>query len=160
MSTRAWAILVVQWRTLRNYRPADNWAGTLLSSVMLLIWYGSFAFLGISAAAFAANPEKLKALQTALPGALLTCFFYWQVMPLMTTSMGLALDLKKLLVYPIPRRELFTLEVLLRVSSGIEVLMVLIATGIGLLLNPKIPAWAPLGLIPFITLNLFLSLGV
>ncbi len=160
MSTRAWAILVVQWRTLRYYRPANNWAGTLLSGFMLLIWYGGFAFLAISAAVFAADPEKVKSFQTALPRGLLTCFFYWQVMPLMTSSMGLALDLKKLLVYPIPRRELFTFEVLLRVSSGIEVLMVLIATGIGLLLNLKIPAWTPLGLIPFVALNLFLSLGV
>ena len=38
--------------------------------------------------------------------------------------------------------------------------MVLIGTGIGLLFNPKIPAWAPLGLLPFIGFNLFFSLGV
>jgi ABC-2 type transport system permease protein len=160
IGTRAWSILQVQWRTLRYYWPPKNWAGLILTSIMLLAWYGGITFLAIAAGVFAANPEKIDALQAALPRGLLTCFLYWQVMPLMTASMGLSLDLKKLLGYPISRRELFSLELLLRLSTGFEVLVVLLGTGIGLLLNPKIPAWAPLALVPFIAVNLFLSLGV
>ena len=157
--SRAWAILWVQWRTLRYYWPPKSWAALVLSSAMLLVWYGGFAFLSIAAGIFASDPGQIDSLRNALSRGLLTCFLYWQVMPLMMASMGLSLDLKKLLAYPIPRRELFSLEVMLRVSTGIEVLMVLLGTGIGLLFNPKIPAWAPFGLIPFIAFNLLLSLG-
>ena len=157
--SRAWAILWVQWRTLRYYWPPKNWAGLVLSSIMLLVWYGGFGFLSIAAGMFAADPGHIDSLHNALSRGLLTCFLYWQVMPLMMASMGLSLDLKKLLGYPIPRRELFSLEVMLRVSTGLEVLMVLLGTGVGLLFNPKIPAWGPLALIPFIAFNLLLSLG-
>ena len=159
IGSRAWAILWVQWRTLRYYWPPKNWAALLLTSVMILVWYGGFGFLSIAAGIVAADPAQLDSLHNALASGLLTCFLYWQVMPLMMASMGLSLDLKKLLAYPIPRAELFWLEVMLRVSTGIEVLMVLLGTGVGLLFNPKIPAWAPLGLLPFIAFNLLLSLG-
>jgi ABC-2 type transport system permease protein len=51
--------------------------------------------------------------------------------------MGSGLDLRKLLVYPTPHRKLFLVEVLLRLTTGGEMMLVLAGGGIGLLLNPK-----------------------
>jgi len=160
MGNRALAILWAQWRTFRNYLPRSNWVGVAFSTVLMIVWYGGFAFLATAAAVLISNPGQMDWIAKILPGGLLICFLYWQVMPLLMASMGSALDIKKLIVYPIPHRELFALEVLLRISTGIEVLMVLLGTGAGLLFNPKIPVWAPLGLLPFILFNLFLSAGV
>jgi ABC-2 type transport system permease protein len=75
-------------------------------------------------------------------------------------STGAALDMRKLLVYPIPNRELFTLEVLLRISTGIEMLLLVAGAGIGLLLNPRVPFWAPWTLVLFVAFNLLCSAGV
>jgi ABC-2 type transport system permease protein len=75
-------------------------------------------------------------------------------------SMGSSLDTKKLLVYPIPTGQLFTLEVVLRISTGVEMLLLVTGAGIGLLLNPRIPFWAPPVLLVFVLLNLFCSAGV
>jgi ABC-2 type transport system permease protein len=55
---------------------------------------------------------------------------------------------------------LFLVEVLLRFSTGVEMMLILTGAAIGLWRNPIVPAWAPLALIPFILFNLFLSAGV
>jgi ABC-2 type transport system permease protein len=107
-----------------------------------------------------AMPSDLPAIARVLPGGLFLAFVYWQVVPLLLVSSGSALEIKKLLAYPIPKRELFGLEVLLRFSTGVEVVLVLIGTGIGLLLNPRMPKWAPLALVIFTLFNLFVSAGV
>ncbi len=75
-------------------------------------------------------------------------------------STGSALDIRKLLVYPIPHRELFTLEVLLRISTGVEMLLLLGGSFAGLLLNPKVPLWAPFTLVFFVAFNLLFSAGI
>ncbi len=61
-------------------------------------------------------------------------------------SMGSSLDIRKLLVYPVPTGQLFVFEVMLRISTGIEMLLLLIGAGIGLLVNPKIPSLGALAL--------------
>jgi ABC-2 type transport system permease protein len=122
--------------------------------------YGVFVFLGIMAAILLASPDDIEFARRVLPAALLLCFLYWQVIPILMASTGASLDMRKLLVYPIPQRQLFTLEVLLRVTSGLEMLILLTGAGIGLSMNPKIPFWAPLSLILFVALNLLCSAGV
>lgn len=160
MGSRARAILWAQWRTLRNRLPHSNWIGLLFTAALTAVWYGGFTVLGIAAAFVMASPARPDVIANVLPRGLLFCFLYWQVMPLIMASMGSALDIKKLVAYPIPHRELFALEVLLRISTGLEVLIVLFGTAVGLFLNPKIPVWAPLGLLPFIAFNLFLNAGI
>lgn len=160
MGAHARAILWAQWRTLRNRLPHSNWIGVAFSTVLTSIWYGGFALLAISAGWLMSDSRQLPLIASILPPGLLLCILYWQVMPLVSAAMGSALDVKKLLAYPIPYRELFALDVLLRISTGMEVLIVLLGTGTGLLLNPKIPVWAPLGLAPFIAFNLFLNGGI
>ena len=71
------------------------------------------------------RPGELASFHKILPAALLLCFLYWQVIPVLLTSMGASLDLRKLLVYPIPKRALFAIEVILRISTGVEMLLIL-----------------------------------
>ena len=160
MRNRALAILWAQWRSVRNRFPRGNRVGAAFTAVMMAVWYGGFTLLAISAAVLMANPAQLQRIGTVLPAGLLACFVYWQAMPVVMASMGSSLDIKKLLAYPVPNRELFALEVLLRITTGIEVVIVLLGAGIGLLLNPRIPVWAPLGLLPFLLFNLFVSEAV
>ena len=103
---------------------------------------------------------ELSFIHDVLPTALLVCFLYWQLIPVLMASMGSSLDIKKLLVYPIPTGQLFTLEVVLRISTGVEMLLLLTGAGIGLLMNPRIPFWGPSALLVFVILNLFCSAGV
>jgi ABC-2 type transport system permease protein len=74
--------------------------------------------------------------------------------------MGSSLDLRKLLVYPIPKRALFAIEVILRISTGGEMLLILIGAATGLFLNPNVPHGAPFSLALFVVFNLFCSTGI
>ena len=57
-------------------------------------------------------------------------------MPILSASMGSSLDMRKLLVYPVPHGKLFQVEVLLRLTTGVEMLMVLAGGVAGLFRNP------------------------
>ena len=160
MWTQARAIVWAQWRTLRNYFPHSNKATFVFTALLAAAWYGGFAFLAAVGGIVAADPDEADFLRSVFPVALLLCFLYWQLIPVLMASMGSSLDVRKLMVYPIPHRQLFTLEVLLRVSTGIEMLLLLIGVGIGLLMNPDVPKWAPLSLIFFVAFNLLCSAGV
>ena len=74
-------------------------------------------------------------------------------------SVGASLDIRKLLMYPIPHRQLFGVEVLLRTTSGIEMLLLVTGASLGTLFNPRRPWWAALGVLPFIAFNLLVSAG-
>ena len=158
MRTRA--ILWAQWRTVRNRLPRAGKGGLLFSVVLGFVWYGGFTWLAIAAAMLMSNPDQIPFASSALQGGLFAAFLYWQAIPLLLVSTGSALDIKKLLIYPIAKNELFRLEVLLRVTTGVEVLIVLAGAAIGLLLNPRIPAWGPLALVVFAMFNLLVSAGV
>jgi ABC-2 type transport system permease protein len=160
ISGRTRAILWAQWRSSRNRFPRANQAGVAFTGLMGVIWYGVFAYLAVVAAFLLSSPGELAGLRRIFPAALLLCFLYWQLIPVLTASMGSSLDIRKLLVYPIPRGSLFGIEVALRVSTSFEMLLLLIGAGIGLLLNPTVPLWAPFSLVFFVALNLFLSAGV
>ena len=160
MGNQARAIVWAQWRTTRNHFPRSNKAALAVNAFLTLVWYGGFAFLAGLAAILFSNPDELSFIHDVLPTALLVCFLYWQLIPVLMASMGSSLDIKKLLVYPIPTGQLFTLEVVLRISTGVEMLLLLTGSGIGLLLNPRIPFWGPSALLVFVIFNLFCSAGV
>jgi ABC-2 type transport system permease protein len=154
------AIVWAQWRSARNHLPRTNLGGLVFTSLLTALWYGGFAFLAVVASVLLASPGELAAFHQILPPALLLCFLYWQVIPVLLTSMGASLDLRKLLVYPIPQRALFGIEVILRVSTGVEILLILTGAAIGLLRNPSVPLWAPFSLALYVLFNLFCSTGV
>jgi len=160
MWNQAAAIVWAQWRSTRNRLPRANLGGTVFTGALTTVWYGAFAYLAVLASILLSQPGELPAFHKILPPALLLCFLYWQVIPVMLTSMGSSLDLRKLLVYPIPRQALFAIEVILRVSTGIEMLLILAGAAAGLLFNPRVPLWAPFSLALFVLFNLFCSTGI
>jgi ABC-2 type transport system permease protein len=62
-------------------------------------------------------------------------------MPVLSASMGASLDLRKLLPYPIPHRKLFTVEVLLRLTTAVEMLILMAGGVAGLIANPGVGGW-------------------
>jgi ABC-2 type transport system permease protein len=160
MWSQAGAIIWAQWRSTRNHLPRANVGGLVFTAVLTAVWYGAFAYLAVLAAVLLSRPVELEEFHKLLPPSLLLCFLYWQVIPVLLTSMGASLDLRKLLVYPIPERALFAIEVILRVSNGIEMMLLLAGVATGLLLNPAVPIWAPFTLVLFIAFNLFCSTGI
>ena len=150
------AILWAQWRTLRNCARG----GAAWTAVIGVIWYGFWLLASAAGANLVANPANLPLLKVALAGTLLIVFLYWQVVPLLMAATGASLDLRKLQVYPIPVSQLFAIEVMLRVTAGIEMLMVLCGIALGIAFNPKLPLWCALAVFPYMLFNLFLAIGV
>ena len=148
---QARAILWGQWRSLRNsfLRRGIGW-----SAFVGVIWYGFWL-----AAAFAVMLLTSSPLASSLSGVFLLIFLYWQVVPVLMAASGASLDLRKLQAYPVPVTQFFALEVMLRVTVAVEVVLVLIGAGIGISRNPTLHAWNALGLVPFAAFNLVLGVG-
>jgi ABC-2 type transport system permease protein len=151
------AILLAQWRSMRTFRLSAQPATALFSSITGLLFYGFWAGVSFGAYAFFADPDNAKLFSLALTGGLLLMFLYWQLTPVITASMGASLDLKKLLVYPIPREKLFLVEVLLRFTTCAEMLIVLFGVVAGLA-RYGLPVFLTAAL--FAAFNLLLSAGV
>ncbi len=88
---------------------------------------------------------------------------YWQLRPVISASFGASLDLRKLLAYPIPARKLFIVEILLRITTCAEMLIVIGGAAIGLLRNPlyglaRRAVYRP-GALLFAATNILLSAG-
>jgi ABC-2 type transport system permease protein len=161
MPAHVQAILWAQWRSLMNFRRGAGFASWILPSLAVLIWYGFWAGLSVIAAFVFASHTWVEMIRPALPGALLVVCLYWQLAPLMAASLGASIDLKKLLVYPVPHRQLFGVEVLLRVSTCIEMLMLCAGAAIGLWRNSALPNRAAvIAFVPFVFSNLFLAAGL
>jgi len=130
------AILLAQWRSMRTFRSGGSRAAAVVSWISGLLFYGFWAAAAFGAQAFFANPENGHLFSIVLSSGLVLMFLYWQVTPVITASMGASLDLKKLLAYPIPHGKLFLVEVLLRLTTCGEMLLVLAGVVIGLWRNP------------------------
>ena len=158
MNEQLRAISWAQFRTIRNFLPRTS-AGTILLWIVSLFWYGAFVIAALSLAINLPG-VPLPLLNIALPTGLLCVLLFWQIFPLMTLSGGWSLDLTKLLVYPIPPQTLFLVEVLLRITTAPEMIIILAGTVIGLMRHPFIAVLKPLWLVLYLPLNLFLSLGL
>jgi ABC-2 type transport system permease protein len=149
---QARAILWAQWRSLRNFFPRRGIGWT---AAVGFIWYGVWMFVSFAVMLLISS----QAVANTLGGVLLLAFLYWQVVPVLMAASGASLDLRKLQAYPIPVSQLFGLEVILRITAVVEVILVLTGAGIGILRNPSAPVWGALGLIPFVVFNLVLGVG-
>lgn len=154
--TQAWAVVWAQWRSYRNYATKGSVAAAIIFG---LFWYGIWTAAAVAAALVMAQ-AKQEEMIGAVSGALLLMTLYWQLIPMMMAATGMSLDLSKLKVYPIPARDLFTIEFLLRATAAMEMLLVLLGAAIGVLLNPNLPGWAALAAIPFAAFQMSLSLGL
>jgi ABC-2 type transport system permease protein len=150
----AWA----QWRIQRNHLPRTG-AGSWLLAVLGFLWYAAFAaFAWGILLLLKVSPRK--DLEGWLAAGLLGVSAFWQIVPLLTLTTGWSLNLKKLQSFPVPTGALFGIEVLLRVTTAFEMLMLVAGGCIGLLLNPGAPKPAALFVLLIIPFNLLLSLGV
>lgn len=160
MLSQTRAIVWAQWRSFRNYFPRSNKTSLVFSSLLAGIWYAAFVYLAVIAGMLLSRPEELEPFRAILPEALFLCFLYWQIVPVLMASLGSSLEIRKLLVYPIPSTQLFRLEVLLRISTAVEMCLLMAGAMVGLILNPQVPYWAPLSVLLFVVFNLFFSAGV
>jgi len=154
---QARAILWAQWRTLLNFYPR---AGVAWASVIGFLWYGAWLAAAVTTARLMAAPDNLDLVRKVLPGGLLLVFLYWQVVPLLMAATGASLEMRKLKAYPIPVRQLFGIEVLLRVTAAIEMVMILMGVMAGMCFNPKLPALGALAILLYMVFNLLLAVGI
>jgi ABC-2 type transport system permease protein len=159
------AILRAQLLSLRRMGAKQGATATILSILPPLFYYGLWCFFGFGAWAVFREIDNFDQLGTILAGALAGVFFYWQIAPVITASMGASLDLQKLIVYPINRDKLFLVEVSLRFLTVLEMLIVLTGISLGLLANPVLGGRTFIlrvaaGDLLFITFNLLLAAGV
>lgn len=159
------AILRAQFLSMRSFRLDSRRRGAIFSILTSFIWYGLWVFVAFIAEDFFSSAEAGPLIRRGLPAALMFVFLYWQLTPIMSASLGASLDLKKLLIYPVPHAKLFAIEVLLRLTTCGEMLLVLTGAAVGLLRNPQYGGFptAPRILGPilfFILFNLFLSAGL
>jgi ABC-2 type transport system permease protein len=124
------AILRAQWLSMR-FGGRSSIAG----AVSGLLWYGLWFFAGCAAWWWTEHATPAT-LGFYLPIGLLLVCFYWQLVPILSASMGASLDMRKLLAYPIPHGSLFVVEVLLRLTTSMEMVLVLAGTAVGLIANP------------------------
>jgi ABC-2 type transport system permease protein len=159
------AILRAQWLSMRTFRLSAKPASSVFSAITGLLFYGFWLFAAYAAQAFLANTANESYFDQVLSPALLIMFLYWQLTPVITATMGASLDLKKLLVYPVPHTQLFFIEVLLRVTTCVEMLLMLIGISIGIARNPSIGGWAAVPRVAlaaglYAGINLLLSMGL
>jgi ABC-2 type transport system permease protein len=159
------AILRAQWLSMRTFRLKAKPASTIFAAITGLLFYGFWVFAAFAAQSFLANTENQENFDLVLSPTLLIVFLYWQLTPVLTATMGASLDLKKLLVYPVPHAHLFFIEVLLRLSTCMEMLLILTGIAVGIVRNPLLGGWAAvprvvLAALLFVLINLLLSAGL
>lgn len=160
MPSYARAILWAQWRVLCNSVSRDRGIRKYLVAAIGIFWYGMWALAAAGIAILLSAPSPAFDPAVVLSNGLLLATVYWQATPLLMASTGASLDVSRLLVYPVPHRELFLLELVLRALTGFEVLLLVAGTAAGLLLNPHMAWWTSLALAPYVAFNVFLSAGL
>jgi ABC-2 type transport system permease protein len=154
VSAIAWA----QWRITRNHLPRTS-TGSWLMALLGFLWYCAFGAVSLAVLKlFSIVPPSW--LRQWLPVCLLGVCAFWQIVPVMTLTGGWSLNLKKLRSFPVPTSALFGIEVLLRLTTAFEMLLLVAGACVGLALNPGIPKPAFLFLLLIIPFNLLLSLGI
>ncbi len=153
------AILWAQWCSLRNHLPRSGRVGLAFTILIGFVWYGGFAWAAAAVSMLLASAPP-DALSQFLPIGLLLATIFWQIMPVALASSGVALDTRKLLGFPIAPRDLYAIEVLLRTTAAVEVILVLLGAFVGLERNRAVPVWAPFSLIVFAIFNLLLATAV
>jgi ABC-2 type transport system permease protein len=138
--------------------------GAIFSIVTGVVWYGIWVGAAC-AAALLAGQAKAGQLRLYLPMAFLGVCGYWQIIPVLSASMGSGLDLRKLLLYPVPHGKMFLVEILLRLVTGAEMVLVLAGGTAGLLFNPVAGGWSALprlvcAALIFVLFNLLLASGM
>ena len=159
--TQIRALLGLQWRTVVNaFQDHAERRGLWMSILLSIGWYGLWVGVAVLCA-MVPNLIGPEDVESALPGILLFVMGYWQLSPLVTLSLGISLEMRKLAFYPITVPTLFLVECLLRLWTGLEMILVLTGVFVGLATagSRSLPALAA-GLILFVAFNMFFSAGM
>ena len=159
------AIVWAQWKSVRLLRFGGGRGGAIFSALTSFLWYGVWAVAAVGLGSFTADPGSRRDIERLFPAILIFVILYWQLAPILVASLGAALDLRKLLVYPVPIENLFWIEVMLRVTTGLEMLLLLAGATVGLIRNPAFGGWARTPrivapLLMFVVFNLLLAAGL
>jgi ABC-2 type transport system permease protein len=154
------AIVWAQFRTLVNFYSKGHTGALIFTALLSTMWYAISALAAVGVAIVMSQAERMDMIAQAAPRVLVFMFGYWQVVPLLLASTGAGLDLRRLVVYPIRVRELFAIEVLLRVTTSIEMMCISAGAAAGILLNPRLPLWSLGALGLWVAFNLLLSAGL
>jgi len=156
------AILRAQLLSMR-LRAGTRRGSAIFGAVTGLVFYGFWAFIAWATMLYFSQPDGNSLFVFAITGGLMLVMLYWQLAPVISASFGASLDLKKLLAYPIPHGKLFLVEVMLRIVTCGEMLLLVAGVTIGLLRNPAFGARsAPrilAGALIFVAMNILLSAG-
>jgi len=155
------AVLGIQWRSLVNsLRRRSERLGLVATLLVAVFWYGFWLAGAAALLAFAALAGDER-LQKVLPGLLFLILLYWQLSPLLTASMGVSIDLRKLAPYPIGQRTLFLVECLLRLATGAELALLVIGLSCGAAFRhpARVRVFLPAVLL-FLLFNVLLSAGL
>lgn len=156
------AILRAQLLSMR-LRTGVRRGGAVFSAITGLFFYGFWTFLAWGGLVLFSSADEDSYFVPVLTGSLMFVMLYWQFAPVLSASFGASLDLHKLLAYPIPHGKLFLVEILLRIATCSEMLIVLGGVSIGLLRNPSygLPAAPRIigGALIFAAMNILLSAG-
>jgi ABC-2 type transport system permease protein len=142
--------------------------GAGLSVFTAFVWYGFWCGAAFVMAILCGG-ATLAQIERGLPVALLLVCLYWQVVPVISAGMGAGLDMRKLMVYPVPRAKLFLVEILLRLTTGAEMVLILAGGYAGLLRNPAVTGQSglagailriPAALLLYATFNVLLASGL
>src|SRR5258708_37598755 len=98
MWNQARAIIWAQWRTIWNYIPRSNKLGLIFTSVLVAMWYSGFGFLALLAGFFLSKADEVGFVRQGFSTALLICFLFLELIPLLLASTRSALEINKLLV--------------------------------------------------------------
>ncbi len=160
MNGQARAILWAQWRTTSNFLLRANSGGVVFTAIVTALWYCACVVAAVAIGMLMASPPSKPLVEKAISPGLFLVFLYWQLFPVLMASSGAFLDIRRLMVYPIPHSQLFRLETLLRISVAVEAMILMAGAVIGLLFNPEARVSASVALIVFMLFNLFLSTGM
>jgi ABC-2 type transport system permease protein len=117
-------------------RTGTRRSGAVFSAITGLVFYGFWTMLAWGAASYFADPDHAANFLPVLSSGLAFVMLYWQVAPVISAGFGASLDLRKLLAYPIPHGKMFTVEILLRITSCAEMPILIAGAAVGLLRNP------------------------
>lgn len=138
--------------------------GKVFSLITGALYYAFWAMVAFGAVAFFSDPDNQPYFLAVLSSGLLFMMLFWQLAPVISAGFGASLDMHKLLVYPIPHRKLFTVELMLRTTNSLEMVLLLAGAAIGLLRNPQsgwqASAFIAAGAATFAATNILLSAGV
>jgi hypothetical protein len=155
------ALLSLQRKTMVNaFRAHANRNGLGLSLLISTLWYGVWLSLAVICWI---TPHYIGVddIEEALPGLLLFAMGCWQLSPIVTLSLGVSIDMRKLTYYPVATPTLFAVECLLRIWTGIEIIVVLCGLFLGLITAGSAhPALLAVAFLLFVTLNVFISAGM